>query len=240
MRAPAAPVGVAGFLRGHWQLIAVTAAIFALWQTPLVIPLKILIVVMHEASHAAMALATGGEVVSLTVTADQGGLVVARGGNRFLTLSAGYLGSLAIGAAVLLAALRTAADRIILAGFGLALLVIALLYVRDLFALLFIVATGAAMLAGARTLPLAACDMVLRVIGLSSLFYVPYDIFDDTIARSTLRSDAWMLADEFGGPTLFWGGLWLLLSLGVIAACLRFALGQSSNLVRGGRDRPTL
>jgi len=41
-------------LRGHWQLIALVAAVFALWQTPVIIPLKILIVFLHELSHAAM------------------------------------------------------------------------------------------------------------------------------------------------------------------------------------------
>lgn len=39
-----------------------------------------------------------------------------------------------------------------------------------------------------------------------------------------------MLAVEFGGPTMFWGGLWLILSLIVIGFWLRFALRQRSNL----------
>jgi hypothetical protein len=73
-------------------------------------------------------------------------------------------------------------------------------------------------------------DFVLRVIGLSSVIYVPYDIFSDTIARSELRSDAYMLAEQFGGPTVLWGGLWLVLSLAVIAFCMRYAIGEESNL----------
>ncbi len=226
------------FLKGHWQLIAVTAAVYALWQTPVVVPLKILIVLLHEVSHGLMAVLTGGEIVSLSITSDQGGLAMTRGGSRFLILTAGYLGSLLIGAAILLLALRTRADRVILALFGVLMLLLAALYIRDLFALAFVVVTGAAMLAGARYLPLVVCDMILRVIGLSSLFYVPYDIFDDTIARSALRSDARMLAEEIGGTTLLWGGLWLILSVAVIVACLRFALGRSSNI--GAHDIKSL
>jgi hypothetical protein len=68
------------------------------------------------------------------------------------------------------------------------------------------------------------------VIGLTSLIYVPYDIFDDTIARSTLRSDAYMLAEAFGGTAMIWGAIWLVLSGIVIAWCLRRILGTSSNI----------
>lgn len=82
----------------------------------------------------------------------------------------------------------------------------------------------------ARFLEHSANDMALRVIGLSSLIYVPYDIFDDTIARSTQRSDAYMLAEAFGGTTMIWGGVWLVASVVVILWCLRSILGQSSNI----------
>jgi hypothetical protein len=217
-------------LRGHWQLLLLTAAVFALWQTPFVVPLKILIVFFHEASHAIASVITGGEVVSLTVSPNQGGLVISRGGSRFWTLTAGYLGSLLIGAGLLLAATRTRADRKIMAVCGIVMLVLAGLYVREFFALGFVVGAGVAMLLAARFLGHNTNDLILRVIGLTSMIYVPYDIFSDTIARSTLRSDARMLAEEFGGTTQIWGGLWLLVSLIVIGFCLRFILGRNSNL----------
>lgn len=50
-----------------------TAAVFMLWQMPAVVPLKILIVFFHEASHAIATFMTGGEVVSLSVSPNQGG-----------------------------------------------------------------------------------------------------------------------------------------------------------------------
>ncbi|MEO0930928.1 MAG: M50 family metallopeptidase [Pseudomonadota bacterium] len=217
-------------LKGHWQLLLLTALVFALWQTPVVDPLKILIVFFHELSHAIATILTGGEVISLSVSANQGGVVWSRGGNRFLTLTAGYLGSLLIGVALLLAATRSKADRGVMAACGVVMLVVAGLYIRDLFALFFTIGTGVAMLATARFLGHAANDLALRVMGLSSMIYVPYDIFSDTIARSNLRSDARMLAEEFGGTTMMWGGLWLVLSLVVIGWCLRYGLGTSSNI----------
>ncbi len=217
-------------LQGHWQLLLLLAAVFVLWQTTAVVPLKILIVFFHEASHAIATFVTGGEVVSLEVSANQGGMVISRGGSRFWILTAGYLGSLLIGVGLLVAATRSRADRKIMAFCGVMMLVIAGLYVRDGFALMFVIGTGIAMLLIARFLGHNANDLILRVIGLTSMIYVPYDIFSDTIARSALRSDARMLAEEFGGTPQLWGVLWIVISLIVIGFCLRSVLGRSSNL----------
>ena len=218
------------FLKGHWQLIVLTLAIFALWSTPVVVPLKLLVVFFHELSHAVMALLTGGEVESLSVNLQQGGEVWTRGGSRFLTLSAGYLGSLVVGAGLLVVALRGQADRLVLGILGGIMLVVLATYVRDIPAMLIVGATGLALLAAVWVLPTPVCDLILRVIGLSSLIYVPYDIFDDTLRRASLRSDARMLAEEVGGTTMLWGGLWLVISVVVILACLRHILGRDSNL----------
>ena len=217
-------------LQGHWQLLLLTTFVFALWQTPAVVPLKILIVFFHEASHAIATFVTGGEVVSLSVSPNQGGLVVSRGGSRFWTLTAGYLGSLLIGVSLLIGATRSRADRKIMALCGVMMLVIAGLYVREIFALAFVIGTGIAMLLSARFLGHNVNDLMLRVIGLTSMIYVPYDIFSDTIARSHLPSDARMLAQEFGGTPQVWGVLWIAISLIVIGFCMRSVLGRSSNL----------
>lgn len=221
-------------LRGHWQLAVITAVIFALWQTPVIVPLKILIVFCHEISHAIAAWLTGGEVLSITVSPQQGGVAVTRGGSPFVISSAGYLGSLLIGVGLFLIALRSHADRILMAVLGGLVLLIALFYVREWFALGFSVGLGVLMLGVARFLPHNANDLALRVIGLTSMVYVPFDIFDDTIARSGMRSDARILAETFGGTTMMWGAVWLVISLAVIGACLRYGLGARSN-IGGGR-----
>jgi hypothetical protein len=219
-------------LKGHYQLLLLACLVFALWGTPLVLPLKLLIVFLHELSHGAAAVLTGGEIVSLDVSAEEGGTAMTRGGNRFLTISAGYVGSLLIGMGLLIAALRSNADRAVMAGLGILTLAVTALYMRQPFAVAFGLATGAAMLAAACWLGHAASDLALRVIGLSSMIYVPYDIFSDTIARAHLRSDARIMAEEIGGPTLFWGVLWLGLSLAAIALALVRGLGPNSNFLR--------
>ena len=217
-------------LRGHWQLILLTGVVFALWQTPVIIPLKILVVFLHEISHALAAWLTGGEVVSISLSPQQGGVTVTRGGNLFVIMSAGYVGSLLIGVLVFLIALKSTADRAVMALLGGATLLIAALFIREWFALGFCVGLGGVMLVSARFLSHSINDLALRVIGLTSMIYVPFDIFSDTIARASQRSDAYMLAEKFGGATVIWGGLWLLVSLAVIGVCLRYGLGARSNI----------
>ena len=53
------------------------------------------------------AVATGGAIVELQVNAQEGGHCMTLGGNRFVILSAGYLGSLFFGAGILLSSTRT-------------------------------------------------------------------------------------------------------------------------------------
>lgn len=220
------------FLRCHWQLLTLTLLITLLWNTNALLPLRILTVFLHELSHALAAIVTGGEVLSLSINPNEGGLVTTRGGSPFWISSAGYLGSLLIGAALFVLALRTDWDRAILAGFGMITLAVATFYVRDFFALGFTLATGAAMLAASRYMSLEFNDMVLRVVGVSSMIYAPLDLFDDTIRRAHLRSDARILAEQVGGSTLLWGGLWLVISVGVIVLTLRYGLPQNSNTQR--------
>ncbi len=218
------------WVKGHWQLLILLGLVVVLWQTPVLVPLKILVVFLHELGHAVTIWLTGGEVISLSVNPSQGGEVTSRGGNRFLSLSAGYLGSLLFGIVLLLAALRSGADRWVLAGFGVMLIAVTVFHSPLGFAWIFGLGTGLVMIATARFLPHELSDLVLRVIGLTSIIYVPYDIFSDTIARSSLRSDARMLAEEFGGTTMMWGGLWLIISFAAIVWCFRRGLGPDSNL----------
>lgn len=219
------------YLKGHWQLIALIAAIFAVWDYVFILPLKIFVVFLHEASHAFMTLLTGGDVLKLTFSPQQGGSVLSRGGNLFLIASAGYLGSLLLGAILFLFALRTKADRIVVGVLGVAMLLLTLLYIREPFPIMFCVVGGLTLLVSARFLPRSVNDFILRVIGLTSMIYVPFDIFSDTLARSYLRSDARIIAESVGGPTLFWGGLWLLISVVFLGLILRYSLRSPSNIL---------
>ena len=205
-------------------LVALLFIIFVLWPTSYLAPLKTLVVFFHEASHALTAVATGGAVIEMAIDQNQGGHVRSVGDIRFLTLTAGYLGSLLWGALIFLVTVYTGKDRVTSAILGVLILVIAVWFMRNLYGLVFTLATGTGLIGLSRWGSEAVNDFVLRIIGLTSMSYAPLDIWSDTIDRSHLRSDARMLAEEFGGATLLWGGLWIAISAAMIIWVLRISL----------------
>jgi len=205
-------------------LFSVIIAIFFLWSTPALYPLKLLIVFFHESSHALMTIATGGQVIELEIDRLQGGHVISAGGNRFITLTAGYLGSLIWGVVIYLLAVGSKYDKAIMFCLGIIIMAVTTLFVRDLFAFGFSGLTGLFMILMGVKAPMQINDIILRVMGVTSMSYIPLDVYSDTIARTSLRSDAFMLAEEFGGTTVLWGTIWLLVSVVILIATLKISL----------------
>lgn len=218
------------YLKNHSQLIILTVLIFVLWNTAVIWPLRVLVVFFHELSHGGAALVTGGSIDSISISRNEGGVVWTRGGSSFAISSAGYLGSLVIGLILFIGAVRSDFDRWIAGGFGVLVLITAALYMRDGFAVIFACGFGITMIASAILLPQDLTDLILRIIGLTSMIYAPYDILDDTIFRNLPDSDAGNMAKAFGGTGLFWGWVWVATSLVLILLCLRFGIGAKSNI----------
>lgn len=214
-------------MRQIGYLFVLLVLIAWLWDYPLLLPLKILVVFFHESSHALATVLTGGRVTEMVVVAQQGGHVQSLGGNRFVTLSAGYLGSLAWGMVIYTIATLTHWDRMAMFLLGLGIAAVTLIFVSNGFALAFGLLTATAMMLAAKFLNREVNDFLLRLIGLTSILYVVLDIYNDTIARSHLRSDARMLAEEFGGATLFWGGSWVAISMLAMLGCLYWSVTLS-------------
>lgn len=192
-------LGLAGWLIGVWLL----------WWSPVIYPVKLFVVLLHEVSHAGMAVLTGGEVLRIAVTPDQGGACYCPGGNAFLTLSAGYLGSLAFGALILsLARARRPAPRDSTTTIGAAVLVLTALFVRNPFGILFGALFGAALVA-LRSAGRTVHVLLLTALGLTSCLYALMDVKSDVLDRPHLDSDARMLAELTGVPTVVWGLLWI-------------------------------
>lgn len=211
-------------------LAALLIAIALAWNTWAVYPLKILVVFFHELSHAIAAFATGGSVVEIRLDAAQGGLCITRGGSPFLTLMAGYLGSLVWGSVILLLASRTRGGKVMTTVLGALVLAVGILFIRPVigFGFLFAALAGAAMVVVGAYLPPQANAVLLRVIGLTSCLYVILDIKSDTLDRPELESDARMLAELTGIPTMIWGGFWILVALAVVYAVFHKAIQKRS------------
>ena len=190
--------------------------LWMLWETPLVYPLKIFVVLLHEASHALAAVATGGTIQRIVLDPYQGGACYCPGGSAFLTLSAGYLGSLAWGSAMILGAqakkVRTDWVNGLIGGLVIALTA---LYVRSWFGVVFGIAFGLAMVGAARKLNAAWNRALLLTLGLTSSLYAILDIKSDVLDRPHLESDAAMLAGITPISTFWWGVIWIAVAVAV-------------------------
>jgi hypothetical protein len=215
---------VTGSPRGPRALILPLAAAFlsyVLWHSWLIFPLKIFTVFLHEASHGLAAVATGGSIERIELSADEGGVCWTRGGSRFLVASAGYLGSLGLGLSFLWLGARSRLDRAVVAVVGAATLGLTLAYVRTPFGLAYGLAAGVALLAIAAWLPGDVSDALLRVLGSVSALYAVWDIASDALLRSVPGSDAHALAELTGLPAVLWGLVWMAASLGLLGFVLR-------------------
>ncbi len=87
--------------RAVWQQLAIFAGGMALWPFPFPNPLKLLVVLFHELSHALTGLATGAMGYGIAINPGGAGVTLLDdGGNPLLILLAGYTGSLLVGAAL--------------------------------------------------------------------------------------------------------------------------------------------
>ena len=187
--------------------------LWLLWATPLVFPLKLFVVLLHELSHGLAAVVTGGTIERIVIEANEGGATLTRGGNAFLILTAGYLGSLLWGLLLIeLAGTRPRIARAALMTMAVIVLLVAALFVRNAFGFLFTLVFGAVLLIGARKLSPPGVAIVLLVLGMTSAFYALLDIRSDIFARPELQSDARMLYEMTRIHTLVWGSLWVIVA----------------------------
>ena len=197
--------------------------VYLFWSTIFVWPLRLFVVLLHEVSHGLAAVLTGGRIVSIELSPREGGLCTTAGGWPFVISSAGYLGSALFGALFLVLGVRgkPRMHRTVAALLGTALLALTLFYVRSSFGFVYGLVAGALLLAVARWLPEGASSFVLRLLGVTSLLYAPWDIVSDLILRSVPASDASTLARMTGIPAIAWGVLWLAASVLVAITSLR-------------------
>jgi len=211
-------LGYALFFVGLWLF----------WNTPIVYPVKIFVVLLHEISHAAMAVATGGTIERIELSPMQGGACYCPGGNAFLTASAGYLGSSAWGGLMFMAARKKRLRAEWVTGsIGALVTVLSLLYVRTAFGVVFGVLFGLGMVLVARKATRSLNRTLLLALGLTSVLYAILDIKSDILDRPGIESDAFILAEMTGVPTLVWGVLWISAALAFSFWLLRGAYKEA-------------
>jgi hypothetical protein len=97
---------------------------------------------------------------------------------------------------------------------------------RSAFGFAFGLGFAIALVLAARKLPAIWNARILSILGLTSALYAILDIKSDIIDRPGMESDARMLADMTGVPTVVWGVLWIGLAGGIVSLVIRRALAR--------------
>jgi hypothetical protein len=202
-------------------------------------PLIWLGTLFHELGHGIAAIALGGELVQLAIYADGSGVAMHRGAysglDRALIAAAGPLGAPLAGLAFFMALGHRHAARLLLAVLSIFLALALLLWVRNLFALGFVVvlALGLAWVAWRSddSVVLAVTAFIAVEMSLSAFTRVDYlFIAGANTGAGALPSDTAQIAQALGLTYWIWGALLALVSLGIVGLGLWRAvrLGRGS------------
>ncbi len=212
------------------QAVALAGCVGAIallgWDSMALAPLRALLGATHEAGHALVAVATGGEVVSVTVDVRGGGATLTRGGWALGVLNGGYLGTTLASVALLEGARRSPRATAVVLGL-LQLLVVAWMPTT----------VGAAWLALVAFLCIgvgwgahpSALTTGLRCLGVLAAAHALLDG-----ALDAKKGDAVALAARTGTPSIVWTVGWTLVGAGLLAAWVAWD-GRRG----GGLDRPS-
>jgi len=227
------------------SFVCFVLATFLLWRSPVFKAFKLFAVLLHEFSHATAATLCCGRVTGIEVSWDEGGLCTYSMSKsrtysiKCTVLPAGYLGSTFWGCGLVLASAWPAGAK------ACGVVVLVVLAISFLYAICGVakgtsercLLIGLCIFFGAivgtltvldfsydTTVSTWALETALILIGTVNMMYATYDIYDDTIRRSSERSDAYQYATL--APCLYSrcvGVVWFFLAL---AACVASAWGH--------------
>lgn len=196
---------------------SIAVALLLLWDTVLVKPLRVLVVLLHEIFHALTALITGGGVNTIEVISHRTGLTTLYGGVPAAVYSAGYLGTAFFGAVVLGSTYRWPVKRSLYLGIGVLLIVNTLVFVRNPFGWAY------GLIAGFFFLTLFFVEFrfsayVMDLIGVLCVVDVFYDLTGFFLAYS--RNDAAILGRMVGLSYYLILSIWTLAVVVMVAGAV--------------------
>ncbi len=214
---------------GFRLLVLASGLALLLWFVPfadvVVYPIRILVTILHEASHAVMAWVTGGTVSSIRVNHDGSGLTATRGGIPLLISSAGYMGTMASGVLLILLCQKPRRARLALAATALSLGVISLGLIRPLWSAGFLVGLGMSIVGmGMATVASPrGIQFTVGFLGVESCLNALFDL-KVLVSLSTatgVRTDARNLQEITHIPALVWAVAWSIGALVLLILALR-------------------
>jgi hypothetical protein len=199
------------------------------WGPQALYPFTLFTTWVHECGHALAAVLLGGSVASVTIEPDTSGLtrslVPASRLARGIVASAGYLTASIVGCCLLAATRSERRAKPILWGIGVFMLITLVLWVRNLFGALVVIAWAAALLLIARRQTAGGfAAFVLSVLGIQVALNAVFNI--RVLFLVDGPSDAQTMARLFLAPAWFWASLWMAMSIAMMAATLRATRGR--------------
>ncbi len=218
----------------------------ALWFIPfaeiLSYPFRIFVTFIHEGGHAIAALLTGNSVQSLSVAMNGSGETYTTQGNWFSQMfvsSAGYIGAMTFGALLLVLIRRAVAARIVLLGSAATVLALTVIFgvVKPLFGgawlslcglpftlfagvLLSVGLFAVARFASARVATFVVSLLAVQCV-LNALLDLKTVFFLSSPFAATVPTDAVNMYNATGVPAIFWAGLWITISVLILAVAIK-------------------
>jgi Peptidase M50B-like len=217
--------------RPQWFWVAIAVSLIASltpWGPTLLYPFKLFTTWVHETSHALMTVLVGGRVTAVTIDPDTSGLThglvpasrVARG----LVASAGYLGAALVGCLLMAATRVERRARNILYGVGAFMLLTVVVWMRNLFGVIVVLAWGLALVTMARRRMANALRFLLSLLAVQVALNSVYDIRVLFLVNGP--SDAATMARLFLLPAWFWAATWMLMSVAMLGWTLWSTRGR--------------
>jgi hypothetical protein len=232
-------------------LIAATISVL-LWFIPFVefltYPFRIFVTFIHEGGHALAALLTGNTVASLTVAPNASGEVYSTHGgvvSQVFISSAGYVGSMAFGALLLVLIRKAVAARLVLLGSAIFIFTLTMIFglIKPIFSMSawsgipFTLLAGVAISVGlfliakfatARVAAFFTSFLAVQCV-LNALFDLKTVFFMSSPFGPSVHTDALNMANATGIPAILWTVIWIALALGILWFAMR--------LYVAGRDK---
>ncbi|MCX7797267.1 MAG: M50 family metallopeptidase [Melioribacter sp.] len=198
------------------ELFITTSIIFLcllIWDTKLLFPLKLLVTLLHEISHAIACILTGGRVLEIDINSELGGKCLSEDGNTFIISIAGYFGSFLFGVSIFYSSYKTNIKAPLL----IFLLIIILLFSANILNNKFLgfitILIVISLLLIVKLIPGIISNYILRIIGLISCIYVLFDMKSDIFSKNYYLSDVSTIAELSGIPYYVWGIIWLIVTI---------------------------
>jgi hypothetical protein len=197
-----------------------SVGIFILWNFPilqhLLTPFKLLVTAVHEFGHASVGFCTGGRIHSLKIELNTEGCTQMKGGNPYLALPAGYLGSSFYGGLMVFAGFNIIASKVVAIILGICFLLVlywAKNWLTRIISVLFMGAMGVLWwFEGGKYLPYA-----ILFVGVMCSLQSLWD-FQGLIFFKHPQSDATKFAELCGCcPGQVWALIWMLIGLVLMA-----------------------